>query len=666
MIGTRGGAIGVGLAVTLYDMFSGPAGRVTRAMGSLTAAQRNAAVANQRIGGGMMLAAAATLVPMSRAINLAADFEYTMTGVKAITKATSAEFKELSKQAINLGKSSIFNAKEIADAQLLLAKTGFEAKDVYASMQGIVNMAAASDTPIDKVADFIGKIRNSFQIPAKEADRIGDIMTVATLKSSANLESLIQGFKYAGQRAAQLGIPLEEVTAMLAVLNSSGLTGSVAGVSIDNMLRNLSKAVTDFRTKRQTQALTAMGLAPSDIMDAQGNLKSLVDVVDVMFARMKGMNSLEQTAMMSALFGERGARGIVSAQQAGKLEGISFRQMTDMLKYQSAGEAKRIANERLDNLYGDLERAKEALTSMAIAIGLALSPLVRILSKAIVMFVDLVTALVSTNFGKYLLIAVTAFVTVIGLVGTYRFIVGSLSLVMGRNITAHSSFFTLSMRGWTLMTLSAARYATLLRGLNTMGLLSSMGLALNSAGRLMGPIGGGRYGFVGRGGIQAAARAANLMALATSGVLGPLRALAVGFIGLLGPIGGLLAFLGAIAAVGYGVYKVFKGISDQKEKDRIAQTPQGRYLAAAAAIQNQRVYDYVSGTFRTPTAEQINAQKDKAWREAFGAVGQREWVNPINKETVKIPEGKILINVEGVMKMVGRTEWEKAYKIKQP
>jgi hypothetical protein len=182
-------SLGVGLAVTLIDNFSGNANRINQSMNQMAnnaqASQRAAAKAMQQSGAIMMGTSAMLAIPMAKAVDVASKFEYVMSGVKAATEATGTEFKALEKKAIDLGNSSIFSAKEVADAMYELSTAGYGAKETYEAIHGIVSLGATADVPLEQAALLAANIRNAFQIPASQTDRIADLLSMASIKSSA-------------------------------------------------------------------------------------------------------------------------------------------------------------------------------------------------------------------------------------------------------------------------------------------------------------------------------------------------------------------------------------------------------------------------------------------------------------------------------------------------
>src|SRR5688572_25714514 len=59
------------------------------------------------------------------AVNTIKDFEKEMSTVKAITGATDDEFKQLKKSALDLGASTRYTSKQVAELQVEYGRLGF-------------------------------------------------------------------------------------------------------------------------------------------------------------------------------------------------------------------------------------------------------------------------------------------------------------------------------------------------------------------------------------------------------------------------------------------------------------------------------------------------------------------------------------------------------------
>jgi len=654
-------SLGIGLAVTLVDNFTNNSNRINQSMTGMAnnarAAQRKMAQNMQSTGMYMMGLSGAMAVPFVKAIDYASKFQYVMSGVKAATQATTAQFSALEKKAIDLGNSSIFSAKDVADAMYELATAGYEAKDVYKAINGIVALGATADVPLNQAALLAANIRNAFQIPAEQTDRIADLLSLAAIKSSANLPQMAEGMKYVSARAAMLKVPLEETIALIATLNSMGLHGSTAGTAADNLLRTMATAMSEFRTKKQGAVMTMIGLSPKDMLDAQGNLIALDKLVEVVFSKIRKYTPQQQSAIVSALINERGARAQILAAIAGKKgEGVSFGELTQMLKYGAAGSAEKTAAIRQDNLYGDLERVKSTWESVLIAIGKALSGPLRPALQMLNSILTVITAIVSTKIGGWLMTALAVYAAINFAIGAYKFTVGGIRLLTMQGVIANGAWAASAVTGYGAATAAARTYGVTMAMVNRVGtgsILASMaGVGWNAnTGRFVGQ--GGRF-------LSMAAVAGNLgifgrMLLLASGALATLMTAITGvFTAISGAIAGILAFLGplgiamgAIALIAGGLYLANKGRNDWKN------TPQGVYS------HNISDYKMQGGAYKPgdasshylpylKTKEEIRADLKAEAEKAYGKGIFEKGTNPLDGKSMKSTGAQtIIVNIDG-------------------
>jgi hypothetical protein len=99
--------------------------------------------------------------------NVFRDFELEMAKVKAVSGATSDEFKALSDNAKELGRSTIFSAREVAGLQLEFAKLGFTAKQITGVTEATLNLAQASGTDLARAAEVAGSTLRGLWIRRK-------------------------------------------------------------------------------------------------------------------------------------------------------------------------------------------------------------------------------------------------------------------------------------------------------------------------------------------------------------------------------------------------------------------------------------------------------------------------------------------------------------------
>ena len=215
--------------------------------------------------------------------NVFRDFELEMAKVKAVSGATADEFKALSDNAKELGRSTIFSAREVAGLQLEFAKLGFTAKQITGVTEATLNLAQASGSDLARSAEVAGATLRGFGLDVSETGRVTDVMAKSFSTSSMDMESFAEGMKMVAPIAKSAGMSLEETTAMMSLLANAGVKGSMAGTQLRRIISEL--ATTGKPTTEAIRDLAESGLTLVDAKDevgraAQGALTILAGSVN--------------------------------------------------------------------------------------------------------------------------------------------------------------------------------------------------------------------------------------------------------------------------------------------------------------------------------------------------------------------------------------------------
>ena len=238
----------------------------------------------QRTGKNLSMKLTAPLAALgAMSFNVFRDFELEMAKVKAVSGATADEFKALSDNAKELGRSTIFSAREVAGLQLEFAKLGFTAKQITGVTEATLNLAQASGSDLARSAEVAGATLRGFGLDVSETGRVTDVMAKSFSTSSMDMESFAEGMKMVAPIAKSAGMSLEETTAMMSLLANAGVKGSMAGTQLRRIISEL--ATTGKPTTEAIRDLAESGLTLVDAKDevgraAQGALTILAGSVD--------------------------------------------------------------------------------------------------------------------------------------------------------------------------------------------------------------------------------------------------------------------------------------------------------------------------------------------------------------------------------------------------
>jgi TP901 family phage tail tape measure protein len=179
------------------------------------------------------------------AIKISADFEAQMSKVRAVSGATGKEMAALEKTAKQLGASTMFTATQVGQLQEEFAKLGFTTEQIQQATAATLDLAAATGSTLAQAAEVAGATVQGFGLDAAETVRVTDVMAQSFNRSALDIERFRESIKLVAPIARAANIDLETTTALLGELANAGLSGSIAGTALKNLLSKLSDENSD-------------------------------------------------------------------------------------------------------------------------------------------------------------------------------------------------------------------------------------------------------------------------------------------------------------------------------------------------------------------------------------------------------------------------------------
>ncbi|MEB1809024.1 MAG: phage tail tape measure protein [Bacillaceae bacterium] len=310
------------------------------------------------------------------AVKVGMDFETGMSKVAAITGATGEDFDRLKDTAKELGSSTMFSAKQSAEAMTYLGMAGYDTNQIISSMPGLLDLAAASGSDLGIVADIVSDSMTAFGMSAEETGKFADLLASASSNANTNVEMLGESFKYVAPVAGALGFSVEDTSKALALMANNGIKGSQAGTALRTMMTNLASP-----TKAMKDAMEELGIS---LTDTDGNMKTLDQIMDELRGSFGHLDEAQQAAYASTIFGKEAMSGALAIINASEED---YNKLTDATTNYS-GSAKEMADTMQDNLQGQLTKLKSALEGVGIQISEILIPKITKVVDKIQVWVD--------------------------------------------------------------------------------------------------------------------------------------------------------------------------------------------------------------------------------------------------------------------------------------
>lgn len=332
-----------------------------KSAGTMGAAMRTGAVAGvAALGYGLV-----------KSVGAAANFEQAMDRVKAVTKASGGEMKQMSDIARKLGKETGIGATAAAGALEALAKGGLTTSQIIGGgLAGALALAQAGGMEVAAAAEATANALNLFGLEGKEATHVADALAVAANDTTADVADFALALSQGGSAAKIAGLSFDETVVALESLAKIGVKGSDAGTSLKAALLQVIDP-----TDEAAATMKKLGV---DFTDSTGKMKPLGDVAQMLKDKLSGLSKEQQVSALKTMAGTDGFRALTALMEQG---GTGVDKLSDGLKQQ--GEAARVAKENTDNLDGAWKRFKATLQDIGVSVGTpALESLTKGLDKA--------------------------------------------------------------------------------------------------------------------------------------------------------------------------------------------------------------------------------------------------------------------------------------------
>lgn len=247
---------------------------------------------------GATAAFAALSIPIVKAVQHAAEFEFQMARVKAITVPTAEGFRDMRKAALEMSTQFGRSAPETAQGLIYLGQAGFSAKESVKALPAAFDLAAIAGVDLATSADTVAVALRTFNIDASEASKIASVFAYTQSTANTNVTDMAYALKFAGPIMSALGISIQETSAAIGVLADSGIRGSLAGTSLRGAFSKLMKPTGDAKA-----VIRALGI---ELKDHEGKMKGIAGVIEE-FERLQ----LNETEILQ-LVGVRAAPAFLS------------------------------------------------------------------------------------------------------------------------------------------------------------------------------------------------------------------------------------------------------------------------------------------------------------------------------------------------------------------
>ena len=289
-------------------------------------------------------------------IEVGSRFEAAMSEVKAISGATGTDLEAMEAKAKELGSTTKFTASEVADGFKYMSLAGWDTKQMLESIDGVVNLAAASEMDLGEASDMVTDYLSAFGLAASDAGKMVDEMVFAQSHSNTSTKQLGDAFGNCAANMNAAGQTMETTTAILEAMANQGTKGSEAGTALAAVMRDI--------TNKMENGSIMIGDTAVAVQDAEGNFRDLTDILADVERATDGMGTAQKASALSSTFTARSIKAVNQVLNEGTGNIKEYQQALE----QSGGSAAKTASIMMDNYKGAVTEMQSAAEGLGVAV----------------------------------------------------------------------------------------------------------------------------------------------------------------------------------------------------------------------------------------------------------------------------------------------------------
>jgi len=331
------------------------------------------------VADGIRMAIQAVKEFVAETVEVGSSFDSAMSQVQAVSGATTTQLEALRDKAKEMGANTKFSATEAADAFNYMAMAGWKTEDMLNGIDGVLALAAASNTDLATTSDIVTDALTAMGYSAGDAGRLADVMAAAASNANTTVEGMGATFKYAAPIAGALGYSMEDLAVATGLMANAGIKGEQAGTSLRSVMTRLSAPPSE-----AAKAMDELGIS---ITNADGTMKPFSEVLEILRGKFDGLSESEQTQYAKAIAGQEAMSGLLAIVNASPAD---FDKLTGAIN-NSNGAAEEMASVMQDNLGGDMTELGSKVEGLQIALYENFEPALRFVVQALQKFTDAIS-----------------------------------------------------------------------------------------------------------------------------------------------------------------------------------------------------------------------------------------------------------------------------------
>ena len=243
-----------------------------------------------------------------RAVDYVQELDTSLNNIRIVTSASNEDMRNFALYANEAAQAIGASTTSFTDAAQLYAQNGFNEEDYTRLAEITTKVANVTQQNTTDVSEQITALMEGYHMSIDQVEDSLGGMAVVAAASAADLEELATAEQKVASTASTLGVSHEQLTAQIGTIVS---VTRQAPESVGNAMRTLYARLADLQMGETLEDGTTLGELSGtladigiNVTDAEGNLRSLGDVLEELQGKWGDLSNAQQIALGTKLAGK--------------------------------------------------------------------------------------------------------------------------------------------------------------------------------------------------------------------------------------------------------------------------------------------------------------------------------------------------------------------------
>lgn len=234
------------------------------------------------------------------------DLDTSLNNIRIVTGKSADEMERFARESNRAASKLGQTTKTYTDASLIYYQQGLSDKEVQARSETTLKAANVTGQTGEEVSKQLTAVWNGYKVSAEEAELYVDKLAAVAATTASNLEELSTGMSKVASAASVMGVPIDQLNAMLATTIS---VTRQAPESIGTAYKTIFARIGDIEAGEGEVTLgqytTKMKELGFNVLDTNQKLRDQGDIINEIGNNWNNLSREQQVALAQTMAGAR-------------------------------------------------------------------------------------------------------------------------------------------------------------------------------------------------------------------------------------------------------------------------------------------------------------------------------------------------------------------------